>query len=149
MISTADDLLVALEPLPHAARLRHTAVTAHRLAARDGALRPLLTALDARAPYERRLAALAALTGRDIEHLAARLGDYGDPMADPAAALAAVGRLGGDGGLAAGLLAVGLATAIGIRQNWPDSCSAALVALRRHPEPEVREAAYATVVGES
>ncbi|MFJ9944298.1 hypothetical protein [Streptomyces erythrochromogenes] len=79
MISTADDLLVALEPLPHAARLRHTAVTAHRLAAREGALRPLLTALDARGPYERRLAALAALTGGDIEHLAARLGD-GDPV---------------------------------------------------------------------
>ncbi|WP_030827863.1 hypothetical protein [Streptomyces sp. NRRL S-98] len=79
MISTADDLLVALEPLPHAARLRHTAVTAHRLAARDGALRPLLTALDARGPYERRLAALAALTGGDIEHLAARLADS-DPV---------------------------------------------------------------------
>ncbi|MFE5681053.1 hypothetical protein ACFQ7B_27700 [Streptomyces erythrochromogenes] len=79
MISTADELLVALEPLPHAARLRHTAVTAHRLAARDGALRPLLTALDARGPYERRLAALAALTGGDIEHLAARLADS-DPV---------------------------------------------------------------------
>ncbi|MET9573487.1 hypothetical protein ABZY34_31030 [Streptomyces virginiae] len=79
MTSTADDLLVALEPLPHAARLRYTAVTAHRLAAREGALRPLLTALDARGPYERRLAALAALTGGDIAHLAARLADS-DPV---------------------------------------------------------------------
>ncbi|MFD5526791.1 hypothetical protein [Streptomyces virginiae] len=79
MISTADDLLVALESVPHAARLRHTAVTAHRLAARDGALRPLLTTLDARGPYERRLAALAALTGGDIEYLAARLADS-DPV---------------------------------------------------------------------
>ncbi|MEV6682587.1 hypothetical protein AB0N09_37850 [Streptomyces erythrochromogenes] len=79
MIPTADDLLVALEPLPHAARLRYTAVTARRLAARDGALRPLLTALDARGPYERRLAALAALTGEDIEHLAPRLADS-DPV---------------------------------------------------------------------
>ncbi|MFE7096689.1 hypothetical protein [Streptomyces erythrochromogenes] len=79
MISTADDLLVAIEPLPHADRLRYTAVTAHRLAAQDGALRPLLTALDSRGPYERRLAALAALGGGDVEHLAARLADS-DPV---------------------------------------------------------------------
>ncbi|WP_046780159.1 hypothetical protein [Streptomyces yangpuensis] len=79
MISTADELLAALAPLPHAARLRYTAVTAHRLAARNGALRDLLTALDARGPYERRLAALAALTGGELGHLAARLGDS-DPV---------------------------------------------------------------------
>lgn len=78
MTSTADELLVALEPLPHADRLRLTAVTAHRLAAR-GALRPLLTALDARGPYERRLAALAALTGGDTGHMEARLADP-DPV---------------------------------------------------------------------
>ncbi|MGW8761519.1 hypothetical protein ACWGN5_03350 [Streptomyces sp. NPDC055815] len=78
MISTADQLLAALEPLPHAARLRFTAVTAHRLASR-GALRPLLAALDARGPYERRLAALAALAAEDAEHLIARLGDP-DPV---------------------------------------------------------------------
>ncbi|WP_369142183.1 hypothetical protein [Streptomyces sp. R44] len=78
MISTADQLLAALEPLPHAARLRFTAVTAHRLASRGG-LRPLLTALDARGPYERRLAALAALAAGDAEHLIARLGDP-DPV---------------------------------------------------------------------
>ncbi|MFJ1567493.1 hypothetical protein ACIOG8_25305 [Streptomyces erythrochromogenes] len=96
----------------------------------------------------------AAIGGRPV--LAARVAQdikdthrYGDPMADPAAALAAVGCLGGDGGLVEGLLAVGLATALGIRQNWPDTCRAAVVALRRHPEPEVREAAYATVVGEN
>lgn len=80
MISTADadELLAALDPLPHADRLRHTAVTARRLAARD-ALRPLLTALDARGPYERRLAALAALTAGDLGHLEARLADP-DPV---------------------------------------------------------------------
>ncbi|WP_143664665.1 hypothetical protein [Streptomyces sp. NRRL B-24572] len=78
MISTAEQLLAALEPLPHADRLRFTAVTAHRLAAR-GALRPLLTALDARGPYERRLAALAALTAGEAAHLAARLADP-DPV---------------------------------------------------------------------
>ncbi|MCX4985109.1 hypothetical protein [Streptomyces sp. NBC_00572] len=78
MISTADQLLAALEPLPHAARLRFTAVTAHRLAA-GGGLRPLLTALAAGSPYERRLAALAALTGGEPDHLVARLGDP-DPV---------------------------------------------------------------------
>ncbi|MGW8724907.1 hypothetical protein ACWGNF_02590 [Streptomyces sp. NPDC055808] len=78
MISPADELLAALEPLPHAARLRHTAVTAHRLAA-GGGLRPLLAALDARGPYERRLAALGALAAGELDHLAARLGDP-DPV---------------------------------------------------------------------
>ncbi|MFG2867264.1 hypothetical protein [Streptomyces sp. NPDC048338] len=78
MISTADELLAALEPLPHAARLRCTAVHAHRLAAR-GRLGPVLAALDARGSYERRLAALAALTGGAWEYLAARLGDP-DPV---------------------------------------------------------------------
>ncbi|MGW6563865.1 hypothetical protein [Streptomyces sp. NPDC054975] len=78
MIPTADELLAVLDPLPHAARLRHTAVTARRLAAR-GALRPLLAALDARGPYERRLAALAALTAGELGHLAPRLGDP-DPV---------------------------------------------------------------------
>ncbi|MET9610726.1 hypothetical protein ABZZ17_37540 [Streptomyces sp. NPDC006512] len=78
MISTADELLAALEPLPHAARLRFTAVTAHRLATR-GELHPLLAALDARGPYERRLAALAALTAGETAHLAHRLGDP-DPV---------------------------------------------------------------------
>ncbi|MGW4690199.1 hypothetical protein ACWEPM_35685 [Streptomyces sp. NPDC004244] len=78
MISTADELLAALDPLPHSARLRYTAVTARRLAAR-GELRPLLTTLDALGPYERRLAALAALTAGEVEHLAARLADR-DPV---------------------------------------------------------------------
>ncbi|MFF2773991.1 hypothetical protein ACFVU3_03710 [Streptomyces sp. NPDC058052] len=78
MISTAGDLRAALDPLPHAARLRFTAVTAHRLAA-QGRLRPLLRELDALGPYERRLGALAALAAGDTEHLAARLGDT-DPV---------------------------------------------------------------------
>ncbi|MFG3281312.1 hypothetical protein [Streptomyces sp. NPDC048111] len=78
MISSADELLVVLDPLPHAARLRRTALTAHRLAAR-GELSPLLAALDARGPYERRLGALAALAAGELSHLAARLGDP-DPV---------------------------------------------------------------------
>ncbi|MFB0632629.1 hypothetical protein [Streptomyces sp. AB3(2024)] len=74
---------------------------------------------------------------------------YGPPLADPAAALAAVGDLSGDGDLVRGLLAVGLATALGARQGWPDACRSAVVGLRRHPEQEVREAAYAIVLGGS
>ncbi|KIF03131.1 hypothetical protein PL81_26030, partial [Streptomyces sp. RSD-27] len=72
MTFTAGELLAALEPLSHADRLRHTALTAHRLA-RRGELRPLLDALDALGPYERRLAALAALAGGEAGHLGARL----------------------------------------------------------------------------
>lgn len=78
MITTAAPLLAALAPLSHSARLRFTAVTAHRLAAR-GDLRPLLDELDALGPYERRLAALAALAAGDTAHLLARLGDL-DPV---------------------------------------------------------------------
>ncbi|MFE1414703.1 hypothetical protein ACFW6F_28505 [Streptomyces sp. NPDC058746] len=78
MTDTAEQLLAAVAPLPHAARLRLTAVTARRLADR-GELPPLLAALDAAGPYGRRLAALAALTGGDVPHLAARLADP-DPV---------------------------------------------------------------------
>lgn len=78
MINTAEHLLAAAAPLPHAARLRLTAVTARRLADR-GELAPLLTALDALGPYERRLAALAALTGADVPYLSRRLADP-DPV---------------------------------------------------------------------
>ncbi|MEU7605697.1 hypothetical protein AB0B44_33035, partial [Streptomyces sp. NPDC041003] len=78
MITTVEQLLSALDSLPHKARLRHTAVAAHALAAR-GELRPLLTALDRLGPYERRLGALAALAGADTDHLAALLADP-DPV---------------------------------------------------------------------
>ncbi|WP_051837136.1 hypothetical protein [Streptomyces sp. NRRL F-2580] len=78
MITTVEQLLSVLDSLPHQARLRQTAVTAHALAAR-GELRPLLTALDRLGPYERRLGALAALAGADTYHLAVRLADP-DPI---------------------------------------------------------------------
>ncbi|MFJ1808269.1 MULTISPECIES: hypothetical protein [unclassified Streptomyces] len=74
----AEQLLSALEPLPFPARLTLTARTARRLAD-DGMLAPLLTDLDGRGPYERRLAALAALVGRDAGYLAERLADL-DPV---------------------------------------------------------------------
>ncbi|MDV5143465.1 hypothetical protein R1T08_03950 [Streptomyces sp. SBC-4] len=86
---------------------------------------------------------LAVGVAEDLEEAHA----YGDPLADPAAALAAVRALSSEGGPVEGLLAVGLATALGARQNWPDICRAAVVALRRHPDQDVREAAYATVLG--
>ncbi|WKX69220.1 hypothetical protein [Streptomyces sp. XD-27] len=78
MPTTAEQLLSALEPLPFPARLSLTARTARRLAD-DGRLTPLLTDLDARGPYERRLAALAATAGQDAGFLAARLADP-DPV---------------------------------------------------------------------
>lgn len=74
MPSAAQHLLSALEPLPFPARLALTAQTARRLA-REGRLASLLTDLDARGPYERRLAALAALVGHDTGFLAERLAD--------------------------------------------------------------------------
>ncbi|MFI1398731.1 hypothetical protein [Streptomyces sp. NPDC020681] len=78
MPTAAEHLLSALEPLPFPARLSLTAKTARRLAD-DGQLRALLTDLDARGPYERRLAALAASVGRDADFLAGRLADS-DPV---------------------------------------------------------------------
>ncbi|ANP50787.1 hypothetical protein J2Z21_004567 [Streptomyces griseochromogenes] len=80
MPTTAEQLLSALEPLPFPARLDLTARTAHRLAC-EGRLAPLLTGLDARGPYERRLAALAAFAGRDAGFLAARLADPDEVVA--------------------------------------------------------------------
>ncbi|MDX3310527.1 hypothetical protein P1S61_15795 [Streptomyces sp. ME08-AFT2] len=78
MPTTAERLLSALEPLPFPARLTLTARTARGLAD-AGTLAPLLSELDGRGPYERRLAALAALVGRDARFLAERLADP-DPV---------------------------------------------------------------------
>ncbi|MFD9434480.1 hypothetical protein [Streptomyces sp. NPDC060002] len=78
MPTNAEQLLSALEPLPFPARLTLTARTARGLAD-DGTLAPLLAELDGRGPYERRIAALAALVGRDAGFLAERLADP-DPV---------------------------------------------------------------------
>ncbi|MER8099274.1 hypothetical protein [Kitasatospora sp. NPDC094016] len=69
----ADRLLAAVEPLPHSLRLREVARTAAALASSD--LLGLLAELDGRGPYERRLAALAALAGRQARHLIDRIDD--------------------------------------------------------------------------
>ncbi|MET8578013.1 hypothetical protein [Streptomyces sp. NPDC005012] len=82
MPSSADQLLEALEPLSFPAGLRLTATTARDLARQgDGALAELLTELDARGAYERRLAALAAFAGRDAAFLTARLADPDEVVA--------------------------------------------------------------------
>ncbi len=73
----ADRLLAAVEPLPHPLRLREVARTAAALASSD--LLALLAELDGRALYERRLAALAALAGRQARHLIDRIADP-DPV---------------------------------------------------------------------
>ncbi|MGW0185778.1 hypothetical protein ACWDV7_08515 [Streptomyces sp. NPDC003362] len=92
---------------------------------------------------------IAAIEGRPV--LAVRVAEdleeahrYGTPLTDPTAALATVSALSNDGGLTTGLLAVSLATALGARQNWPQTCRTAIVTLRHHPQQDVREAAYAT-----
>ncbi|WP_395292436.1 hypothetical protein ACF9IK_01710 [Kitasatospora hibisci] len=73
----ADRLLAAVEPLPHPLRLREVARTAAALASSD--LSALLAELDGRGLYERRLAALAALAGRQARHLIDRIDDP-DPV---------------------------------------------------------------------
>ncbi|MBC2876537.1 MULTISPECIES: hypothetical protein [Streptomyces] len=78
MLRTADTLLAALDPLPHPHRLRRLALTVPDLAER-GTLTAVLDDLDGRGAYERRLAALAALAGRQEHFLAARLADP-DPV---------------------------------------------------------------------
>ncbi|MFJ8439223.1 hypothetical protein [Kitasatospora griseola] len=75
---SADRLLTAVEPLPHAERLRTVARTAHALAA-TGELTALLDELEGHGGYGRRLAALAAQAGRHAAHLTARLADP-DPV---------------------------------------------------------------------
>ncbi|MGW4749850.1 hypothetical protein ACWEPR_34175, partial [Streptomyces sp. NPDC004290] len=94
----------------------------------------------------------AAIDGRPVRavHAAGELQKAhrdGEPLADPGPALAAVRNLGDDGGLVEGLLALGLTAALGPRLSWPEAWRAAVLELRRHPEPDVRETAYGTVLG--
>ncbi|MEU5129766.1 hypothetical protein [Streptomyces mobaraensis] len=78
MVHTADALLAVLDPLPHHHRLRRLALSVPGLVER-GTLTAVLDELDGRGDYERRLAALAALVGRQEHFLAARLADP-DPV---------------------------------------------------------------------
>ncbi|MFD8795385.1 hypothetical protein ACFV1T_32300, partial [Streptomyces vinaceus] len=78
MPQPVEHLLAALDPLPHADRLRLLSTTARDLA-RTGELDGVLDELAGRGRYERRLAALAALAGRRTGYLAQRLADP-DPV---------------------------------------------------------------------
>ncbi|WP_328465960.1 hypothetical protein [Streptomyces sp. NBC_00448] len=63
---------------------------------------------------------------------------------DPLTLLAAVDRLAAaESGHAAGQFAVALTEALGGRTGWTDDWRTRLRALRRHPDPEVRDAALA------
>ncbi|GAB2749014.1 hypothetical protein [Kitasatospora kifunensis] len=75
---TADRLLADVESLPHALRLREVARAAHRLA-EQGQLASLLDELATGGPYEQRIAALAALAGKQLHYLLGRLTDP-DPV---------------------------------------------------------------------
>ncbi|MFD7840850.1 hypothetical protein [Streptomyces sp. NPDC059761] len=78
MPQPVEHLLAELDPLPHADRLRLLATTARDLA-RTGELSGVLDGLAGRGRYERRLAALAALAGRQAGYLAQRMADP-DPV---------------------------------------------------------------------
>ncbi|MFD7082741.1 hypothetical protein [Streptomyces sp. NPDC059918] len=78
MPQPVEHLLAELDPLPHADRLRLLATTARDLA-RTGELGSLLDELAGRGRHERRMAALAALAGRQSGYLAQRLADP-DPV---------------------------------------------------------------------
>lgn len=69
---------------------------------------------------------------------------YGDPLPDPATALESVRALAADGGAASGLFAAALTDGIGPLHGWPPQWRELLRELRRHPELEVRDAAFAT-----
>lgn len=113
----------------------------------------LVRAVDPHAEVPARLAALrelaAAHEGRPVlaAATAAALGHRHrreDAAPDAAGTLELVRALAADGGLAAGLFAVALLTALGSRYGWEPQGREQLRALRRHPEPEVRAAALET-----
>ncbi|WP_063742060.1 hypothetical protein [Streptomyces yerevanensis] len=76
MLSTpqheAESLLNVLDPLPYPQRMRELAA---RVRDFRHPLRPVLEALEARGPYERGIAVVAASVARDAEWIAARVAD--------------------------------------------------------------------------
>ncbi|WP_435127800.1 hypothetical protein [Actinacidiphila sp. bgisy144] len=78
--AAVDELLAAVDPLPHGERMRHLAAWAREQARRPAGagppdLRAALHELDRRGSYGRRLAGTAAVAGRDLEFLEHRLLD--------------------------------------------------------------------------
>ncbi|WP_399892357.1 hypothetical protein ACGH7X_33185 [Streptomyces sp. BBFR51] len=95
-----------------------------------------------------RLDRVTALAGPDRPALAARIADeVGGRLqtrelpGDAAVLLAEATALAGHGGHAQGLMAVAVTGAVGGREDWPAPWRALLRALRRHPVPDVRDAA--------
>ncbi|WP_327242604.1 hypothetical protein [Streptomyces sp. NBC_01320] len=82
------------------------------------------------------------LAARTAETLHNRLNTVRRP-GDPLVLLCAVERLTANAGCAGGLLAVALTQALGARTGWTQDWRTRLRALRRHPHPDVREAALA------
>ncbi|KRB75478.1 hypothetical protein ASE03_16055 [Kitasatospora sp. Root187] len=81
-----------------------------------------------------------ALAASAARRLSTRLGRDRLPEAtDPV--LSAAEQLCGEGESATGLLAVGLLVGLGPQLGWPAEWRAVLRALRRHPVPDVRDAA--------
>ncbi|MEU6312999.1 hypothetical protein [Streptomyces sp. NPDC047014] len=115
----------------------------------------LARAVDLGAPAAEQAAALRLLVAavRERPVLAGELAGVlyeqhcrGPRVGSPDGTLDVLAALNG-GGLAEGLFAVALTSALGRRHQWPERCRTAVLGLRRHPEPEVRDAAYAVRIG--
>ncbi|MFD9405952.1 hypothetical protein ACFWBN_02855 [Streptomyces sp. NPDC059989] len=113
----------------------------------------LVRTVDPHAPAPARLAALrelaAAHEGRPVMAAATAVvvghrHKSADPVPDAAGTLELVRTLADDGETATGLFAAAILGGVGWRHDWPPEWRAQLRALRRHPEPEVRDAALAT-----
>ncbi|MGW4896803.1 hypothetical protein ACWEQL_31775 [Kitasatospora sp. NPDC004240] len=95
--------------------------------------------------YIRRARLLVTALDRGAPDLGERLAELAVLVAERPAltgTLAAAGRLAADDGLAPGLFAVAL-TSVGTQLGWPTAWREVLHALRRHPRPDVRDAALA------
>lgn len=111
----------------------------------------LLGAVDLRADPDGQRAALrdliSALHGRPglaratASQLVSRYA-YGDPLPDPGTVLESVRGLASDGGAEAGLFAAALTACVGRLHGWPEQWREVLRELRRHPQAEVRDAAF-------
>lgn len=136
VLTAAGELLARhRDHVPQAAELLVRAVDP------DSGSDALYAALDRLALLHRGRPVLAARTALAYSR------NYGVPRGEEEAAtrLAAAGRLAEDGGLAYGLLAVQLLTVGGRHAGWTGPWRTRLRLLRRHPEAEVRDAAYAEV----
>ncbi|MEJ8645844.1 hypothetical protein WKI68_40775 [Streptomyces sp. MS1.HAVA.3] len=81
--------------------------------------------------------------GRCADELYQRLRYRNHPLPHPEQTLATIQALAAGGGLAEGLCAAALVAALGPCTGWPGPWKAYVRSLRRHPDTEVREAAYA------